>query len=227
MTTKRGKQGQFSRGRLALLAILAGVLLGGLLIAANAWGALGDKSSKASGAQGSLRAERNILGAPDAPVRVVVYSDFQCVFCGRLHADAEAQIVEKYVRTGKVRLELRHFAVMGKESMPAAEAALAAADQGKYWEYRDLLFQNYKGVDKGVFTTENLVRWAGELGLDQARFAEALASGIHRAEVEKDLMEGRSLGLTGVPISFINGRQLRGAQPFSVFQQVIEEELAK
>jgi len=227
MTSRTMAQNRPNRSLLAILAVLAGVLLGAVLITANACGTARSGLPNASGTKASSLGERNILGPPNAPVTVVIYSDFQCLFCGRLHADAETQIVDKYVRTGKVRLELRHYPILGKESMPAAEAALAAADQGKYWEYRDILFENFKGVDKGVFTSENLVRWADELGLERARFAKALQDGIHRAEIEEDLKEGRSLGLTGVPISFVNGRQVRGAQPFAVFQQMIEEELSK
>jgi protein-disulfide isomerase len=227
MTKRTAARARPERSPLAVWAVLAGVLLGIMLITANAAGAARNKPFSASDTQVASLGEGNILGPPDAPVTVAIYSDFQCVFCGRMHADVETRIVEKYVRTGKVRLELRHYPVMGRESMPAAEAALAAADQGKYWEYRDILFRNFKGIDKGVFTAENLVRWAGELGLNQARFAKALEDGIHRSEVEKDLNQGRSLGLSSLPISFVNGRQVTGAQSFAVFEQIIEEELAK
>jgi len=216
------------RGRLTLGAVLLGILLGVVMIAANAYGATAGRPPVVDGTSyAGIPAQRNVLGTPDAKVEIVIYNDFQCVYCGKLHAEAEAQIIDQYVRPGKARLEIRQYPTYGEESVRAAEAAQAAADQGKYWEYRDLLFQNRQGVNKGNFSDENLVRWAGELGLDQVIFANSLATGNHRAEVEGELQEAERLGVSSVPTVFIDGQKVEGAQPFAVYQQIIEEELAK
>jgi protein-disulfide isomerase len=215
------------RGRLTTIAILIGILLGALMITTNAYGVSTIKSQPASTSHSGIPSHRNVLGATDAPVEIVIYNDLQCIYCSRLHTGAEAQIIDQYVRQGKARLEVRQYPTYGEESLRAAEAVLAAADQGKYWEYRDLLFRNLKGVNKGNFSDENLIRWAGEVGLDQATFTNVLTSNLHRNEVERELQEAEKLGVDSVPTVFINGRKVEATESFATFQQIIEKELAK
>ena len=215
------------RGRVALGALVVGVLLAVLMIAADVYGATVGAPAGVAVNTAGMRVDRNTMGAPGARVQIVIYNDFQCIYCRLLHTGAEAEIIEQYVRTGKARLEVRQYPTYGEESLRAAEAAYAAADQGKYWEYRDLLFRNQKGVNKGGFSDENLLRMAGELGLDQAAFSASLSSGAHRAEVELELQEAEAAGVNSVPTVFINGRLVEGAQPFAIYQKIIEEELAK
>jgi len=101
-------------------------------------------SSAALGTTGGGVVERRGMGPPDAKVQIVVYNDFQCPHCYDLHQGAEAEIIERYVKTGQAHLEVRQFAVMGPESARAAEAALCAADQGRFWEYRDAVFSAWR-----------------------------------------------------------------------------------
>ena len=215
------------QGQLALAAVVAGVLLGMLMIAADVYGATVGQPTRAAVDTAGVQVDRNSMGAPDARVQIVIYNDFQCIYCRLLHTEAEAEIIEQYVRTGKARLEIRQYPTYGEESLRAAEAAYAAADQGKYWEYRDLLFRDQKGVNKGGFSDEKLLQMAGELGLDQAAFSASLSSGAHRAEVERELEDAEAAGVNSVPMVFINGRVVEGAQPFATYQKIIEEELAK
>ena len=103
----------------------------------------------------------------------------------------------------------------------AAEAENCAADQGKFWEYHDKLFENQKALDK-----ESLIKYSGELQLDNAKFTTCLDSGAHTEDVKQDMAEGQAVGVTGTPAFFINGRFLNGAVPYEQFAAIIDEELA-
>jgi protein-disulfide isomerase len=127
--------------------------------------------------------------------------------------------VDKYVESGKLRLEWRDFPYLGQESMNAALAARAAQDQGKFWDYHDLLYENqYAG-----FSDERLVELAREAGLDVERFEEDLASGRFEQAVAEDFREGQEMGITGTPTFIINGNVLAGMQPLEVFESAIEQ----
>ncbi len=104
----------------------------------------------------------------------------------------------------------------------AAEATECADDQGKFFEYHDLVFANQNAID-----VDSLKGYAAELGLDTGTFDQCLDDGKHAAEVGKDLDDGRASGVTGTPAFIINGQLVSGAQPFTVFQQVIDAALAE
>jgi protein-disulfide isomerase len=103
----------------------------------------------------------------------------------------------------------------------AAEATECADDQGKFWEYHDAVFANQSAID-----VESLKGYATELDLDTGAFNDCLDSGKHQGEVENDLQDGRGAGVSGTPAFFINGQLVSGAQPFSVFQQILDQLLA-
>lgn len=165
------------------------------------------------------------LGNPEAPVTIVEFSDFQCPFCGRFFKTAEPQIIEKYVKTGKVKFVYRDFAFLGEESQWAAEAAECAHEQGKFWEYHDYLFNHQQGENQGAFSKANLKRFAGAVGLDTEAFNGCFDSGKYTEEVQKDSSDGRALSVSGTPTNFINGKAVVGALPFEEFQKIIEAEL--
>ena len=109
--------------------------------------------------------------------------------------------------------------------MDAANAAGCVYELGgndKYWAYHEKLFQNQHSLDK-----DSLVKFAGEVGIDQAKFKECLESGRRQAEIQKDLEDGQRAGVQGTPAFFINGRMISGAQPYENFQEVIDDELAR
>lgn len=168
-----------------------------------------------------------VLGNPVAPVTYVEFSDFQCPFCGRFFANTLPEIKEKYVKTGKVKFVYRDFAFLGEESFKAAEAARCAHEQGKFWEYHDSLFESQNGENRGAFSDFNLKRFARELGLDVAAFNSCLDSGKYREAVEEESRLGRELGVSGTPSSFINGRNITGAVPFSSLEPIILDALEK
>ena len=157
---------------------------------------------------------------------LVEFGDFQCPFCGRFFKTTEQEIIEQYVKTGKVKFVYRDFAFLGQESQSAAEAAECADDQGKFWQYHDYLYTHQKGENEGAFTKENLKRFARALGLNGAAFDRCVDNGKYREEVEKDTAEGRGAGVSGTPTVFVNGKPITGAVPFAQFKTAIDEALA-
>lgn len=168
------------------------------------------------------------LGDPGAPVEVIEFSDFQCPFCERFFQAVEPQIINEYVKTGKVKFVYRNFAFLGAESVRAAEAAECAADQGKFWEYHDYLFNQQSGENQGAFADAKLKQFARAVGLDGALFDSCLDGGKHKNEVERDLEDGRNAGVTGTPATFVNGKMISGVsstRPYDPFKQAIDEAL--
>ena len=159
-------------------------------------------------------------GPADAPITIVEFSEYQCPFCGRVTPTLKA-LEQKYA--GKVRLVFKDFPLPNHAQAPkAAEAAHCAGDQGKYWELHDQLFSNQQQLQ-----IADLRKYAGVVGLDQAKFDQCLDSGIHAANVQADVELGSQMGVQSTPTLYINGRVVTGAQPSSVFEAIIDEELAR
>jgi len=158
-------------------------------------------------------------GANPAKVTIVMWSDFQCPFCSRVEPTVK-QILDTYPNDVKVvwRNEPLPFHANAK---PAAEAAMAANEQGKFWQMHDKMFSNQQALDRA-----SLERYAQEIGLNMDQFKSALDTGKFRAKVEADAAAGNEVGANGTPTFYINGKQLVGAQPFDAFKQVIDAELA-
>lgn len=159
-------------------------------------------------------------GAPDAPVTIVEFSDFQCPFCQRAYPVIR-ELLSKY--QGQVKLAYRDFPLRSihAQAQMAAEASRCAGEQGKFWEYHDRLFDPPNQLDK-----EALTGHAASLNLDPQGFQACLESGRHRLSVEQDLQDGTQAGVTGTPAFFINGILVSGAQPAAAFEKTIEAELA-
>jgi protein-disulfide isomerase len=160
-----------------------------------------------------------VRGNPNAPVTIVEFSDFQCPFCGQAYPVIK-EILSKY--EGRVRLAYRDFPLrqIHPQAQTAAEAARCAMEQGKFWEYHDLLFQNQNKLDKA-----GLVELASSVKVDRTKFESCLDSGKFRSEIDKDLQAGNRAGVNGTPAFFINGILVTGAQPASVFEKIIDAEL--
>ncbi len=172
-----------------------------------------------------ISAEGRTRGAADAPVTIIEFADFQCPMCKRFAETTGNQIEEEYVANDLVRIEFRNMAFIGPESVWAAEAAQCANDQGKFWEYHDKLFEKQRGENSGGFSRDRLMRFAGELELDQEAFGECLDSHRHQQLVLDETEAAEAAGVNSTPWLFINGETVKGSQPFAVFQQVIEQKL--
>ncbi len=162
-----------------------------------------------------------IRGTADAPVTLVEFSDFHCPFCKRVQPTL-TQVFEKY--PGKVRLFFRHLPLdaLHPQARSATEASWCAQDQGKFWEYHDLLFANAPKAGE-----DDLKHYAEQIDLDMRRFESCLSQNVHRDSIQRDIDEVNKLGTSGTPAFFINGRPLSGAQPMEKFVQVIDDELVR
>ncbi len=163
-------------------------------------------------------------GPADALVTVVMFSDFQCPFCSRVEPTVD-QIREHY--GNDVRVVWKNNPLpFHQNAMPAAEAAvevMAQAGAEKFWRFHGTMFENQQQL-----TRENLEQWAQQLGgIDMTRFRAALDNHTHQQRIQQDMQLAQSLGASGTPSFFINGRNVRGAQPFEAFQRVIDEELRR
>lgn len=162
-------------------------------------------------------------GDPDAPITIVEFSDFQCPFCSRFYENTLPELKKEYIDTGKVKIVYRDFPLsFHPEAQGGAEAAECANDQGKFWEMHDKIFEN-----QAIMGTSSYKAWAEELGLDTEQFNSCLDNGDKTAEVRADFAAGQAAGVSGTPTFFINGQKIVGAQPFSVFKQAIDAELAE
>ncbi len=162
-----------------------------------------------------------VKGSSDATVTIVEFSDYQCPFCVRFYKETLGQIDDQYIKTGKVKMIYRDFPLgIHQYAQKAAEAAECAGEQNKYFEMHNKLFD--KGVDGGVAAYK---KYAGELGLNQGDFDSCIDSGQMAEEVAKDMQDGQRAGITGTPGFFINGKLVKGAQPFSVFKTEIDAAL--
>ena len=161
-----------------------------------------------------------IKGNKDAPIQIVEYSDFQCPYCSRVNPTL-AQVQETY--GDKVAMSFRNFPLpMHKEAPRAGEASYCAQDQGKFWEYHDVLFENQRAQKD-----EDLKKYAAQAGLDAAAFDACLTANKYADRVEADKKSGEMFGVSGTPAFFINGVFVNGARPFEAFAEVIDEEIKR
>jgi len=159
-----------------------------------------------------------IRGEKDAPVTIVMWSDFQCPFCGRVEPTI-TKVLTDY--KGKVRLAWHDLPLpFHQNAMPAAMAARAAAEQGKFWDMHDKLFANQTNLDR-----PSLDKYAQEIGLNMSKYKAAMESEKFKKEISADSDAGAKIGARGTPAFFINGKFLSGAQPYEAFKAKIDEEL--
>jgi protein-disulfide isomerase len=167
-----------------------------------------------------LRPDDPSRGNAKAPVTLVVFSDFQCPFCSRAVPTLQ-QIEQSYGKD--VRIVWKHQPLaFHPQAFPAAEAAEAAREQGKFWQMHDLLFANQSQLSQAQYEA-----LAKQLGLDQAKFKAALESRRNKGRIDEDMKLAQQLGVTGTPTFFVNGRRIVGAQPYDAFKQAIDAELKK
>lgn len=161
------------------------------------------------------------FGPANAPVTIVEFSDFECPYCRSWFTTTWPQLQKAY--GNKVRLVYRDFPLTNihPDAESAAEAAGCANEQNQYWAFHDMLF-NGSSLGQQTYIT-----YATTLKLDLAKFQDCLTSHRYQADVQSDAQYGASLGITGTPTFFVDGIALVGAQPFSTFKPIIDQELAK
>lgn len=169
------------------------------------------------------------IGDVDAPVVISEFSDFECPFCSKYAVETEPTIIQKYVDEGLVRIEFYDFPSQGPKSLDGARAGRAAADQGKFFEFKDALFK--EAYDRGGhpdFTMDDYVAFAEKAGVeDIEKFRTDAASDKYDEAITEARRTGVQYGVSGTPAFVVGSTMLAGAQPLASFEQAIEAELAK
>ena len=209
---------------LVVLAFAVGILVGYVI-----WGRDQGTAPTAANAPTEQVARRydiptkgfSSIGPEDAPITLVEFSDYQCPYCEKWHDEVYKQLWAAY--PGKIRFVYRNLPLtqIHPQSMNAAEASLCAGDQNAFWKFHEKLFENASSLNDDLYAT-----LAANLGLDTAAFETCMNDHKHKAAIEADMQFAIDLGVQSTPTFFINGLAIVGAQPLSVFQQVIDEELA-
>lgn len=226
-------QAQQRDKRNRLLKMLGGVgvvalLVAGLLALSN-WDREGQYAGEDITAPPSIAAEiprdGRLLGDPDAPVHVVIYSDFQCPGCAAWTRSVKPQLINNHVATGEVLFEYRDLTGLGSESHDASVGAACALEQGKFWEYHDMLLHNQVGRDNGGFAKSRMIRMAEEVGLDMDAFEDCL--GTDRFDNDLEAMENMAIsdGVQATPTLLVNGVAMT-APTYDQLRQQIQTALA-
>jgi protein-disulfide isomerase len=216
------------RSPLALVVFLILGFFAGLAVGYFSWGRApievkADQS--AASAQAPKRYDVPIGTAPiwgpqTAPITIIEFSDYECPYCKKWTTEIWPQIKEAYPE--QIRLVYKDFPLYQSHpnASPAASAARCANDQNKYWLYHDRIFASSR------LSAQLFESIATSLGLDVAQWKDCVSTNKYKAEIEADYNYGAQLGITGTPTFFVNGLPMVGAQPFSAFKQVIDQELA-
>ena len=162
--------------------------------------------------------DENVKGSTDAPVTMIIFSDFECPFCARAY-ETFVEVEETY--GDSLQIIFKNYPLSFHQyAQKAAEAGECANDQGMFWEMHDMMFENAEAL-----TVDDLKDYASAIGLDTETFNACLDSGEKEAEVTADMNEGIALGISGTPTFIINGEMLVGAQPYEAFETAIESAL--
>jgi protein-disulfide isomerase len=156
-------------------------------------------------------------------VKVVEFSDFQCGFCGRFYANTLEPLTTRY--GDLIQFVYRDYPIFGEPSVLSGMAAECAGDQGQFWPYHSLIFDNSSLPAPLPLEYASFLTWAQQLELDTDQWATCMNDPATRQEIELDFAAGRTWGITGTPTFFINGQILVGAHPIETFIEFIDREL--
>jgi protein-disulfide isomerase len=169
-----------------------------------------------------------IMGDSAATVWMVIASDFQCPYCKMWHATAQPEIVRDYVNTGKIRVAYVNFPLNSHQnSVPAAEAAMCAGSQDRFWDYGARLFDTQPEWGTLPDAQPVFLRLAAAAGLDTAAFGQCLREHVMLAMVQADRRRGDEAGVAGTPSFFIGKRVIDRAMPASYFRPILDSAVAE
>lgn len=171
------------------------------------------------------------MGALDAPVVLSEFSDFECPFCTRFAVETAPKLKEKFVDTGLLRIEWNDLPVNGPHAETGAQAGRAAGNQGKFYEFHDVLYNNTYDNQTGGhpgYDVADYVRFAKEAGIeDLEKFRTEIENEEYRDVVRQALHYASSIGMRGTPAFILGDRFISGAQPYEVFEDEVYRQLAK
>ena len=168
-----------------------------------------------------------MLGNPNAEITIVEFGDYQCTFCYKFHDETMDKINQKYIKTANVNFIYKDFPLNGEQSILASEASYCAQKQNKFWEYHDMLYNNWGGENTGWITKNVLHGFARDVGLNLDEFSQCLENSEYRQKVLDNEQFAREIGINATPSFLIfNDSELYriiGAQPFDRFEQAFQE----
>ncbi len=170
------------------------------------------------------------LGSPDAEVQIVSYEDFFCPFCARHNTETFPQIVEEYAEDGQVQMFYKHFPVVGGEMPAIASECVAQQSAEAFWLFKYNHFENFEQLrslqqENPQAYQEEIVSWAEPMGIDQEEFDSCVENSGTESILQQDFEEAQNLGVEATPWVFVNGEEVRGAQSYETFRQLIENQL--
>ena len=173
-----------------------------------------------------------VLGNPNAPITLVEFGDYQCFYCNQFFHRTKSAIFTNFVDTGKVKVIFKDYTIIGPDSITAAHAAHCADEQGAFWKYHDTLYNNWDGENNGWASSENLLQFAVDSGLDIDEFSNCMIDSRYTSVIQNSNQNAKDLELTGTPAFFIIGpdnkvTKIVGAQPYDVFEKIFNLELEK
>jgi len=166
--------------------------------------------------------EGHFLGLEEAKP-IVLFEDYQCPYCRKFFTEVESKLYEEFIKVGKVKLIVKNFPILGPESYKAALAAECASEQGKFWEYRQMLYDNQFGQNLGVFSDKNLIKFAKNLNLNEELFSQCLLNEKYKNKIEEERNIGFSLKISGTPAFWINGEVYVGFLNYDKIKELIAE----
>lgn len=168
-----------------------------------------------------------VLGSKNAKLTIVEFGDYQCPFSARFFKELEPKLRKEYIYTGKVKFVFKNLPFLGQESFTAANAALCAKEQDKFWQYHDKLYENQNGENQGAFSPNNLKQFAKDLKLNTAKFNQCLETNKFSDQIKADISQAKSAGFSGTPSLVVDDMGRTGLLPWQTFKNIVEEKLAK
>ena len=218
--------------KVILLAVFAVMIVSVVLYASSYYSTLMEMQEKRMNMSGqnipiNLTNGSPVLGSASAPITIVEFGDYQCEMCYHWYHNTRADVIDSYVETGKANLVFMDLPFLGRDSVTAARATYCADDQGKYWEYHETLYNFQEAIDNGWASKDRLVSFAFDLNMNMDLFSNCIDSGKHTDRIKANYDESQRLGAEATPTFLIISsdgtiKKISGAQPYSIFSQVIE-----
>src|SRR5215207_3609122 len=227
---ERRERMQQQKQRQRLLTIGAITLVAAILVFLVVWQPLSTVGEIITVTPAALpNADGLSLGDASAPVTIDVFEDFQCPACQRFTENTEPLVIQNLVATGKARYVFHNYPFLdgggagsNGESDQAANAAMCANDQDKFWEMHSTLYANWNGENQGAFSERRLQAMAESLGLDMDAFNSCFSANKYEAEIQADFDLGGEMGVSGTPTVFVNGRRVGQANSVASYQEIAE-----
>ena len=169
------------------------------------------------------------LGDPNAVATIDVFEDFQCPACQRFTENTESLIIQNLVATGQARYVFHHYPFLdgngagsSGESDQAANAAMCANEQDKFWEMHSILYANWNGENQGAFSDRRIQAMAESLELDMEAFNSCFSANEYEAEIQADFELGQQMGVSGTPTVFVNGQRVGQPRQVPSYQEIAD-----